>query len=103
MNNFSYSHEDIKKLLPKREQKSHKGTYGRVLIIGGAPCMAGAPSFSARAAYRVGCGLVEIFTHKKNRVILQTLVPEAVLSVPEVPVSDAPQRLPGPTGSESLS
>ena len=81
MNNFSYSREDIKKLLPKREQKSHKGTYGRVLIIGGAPCMAGAPSFSARAAYRVGCGLVEVFTHEKNRVILQTLVPEAVLSV----------------------
>jgi NAD(P)H-hydrate epimerase len=81
MNKFSYSHNDIKKLLPQRVQNSNKGTYGRVLIIGGAPCMAGAPSFSARASYRVGCGLVEVFTHEQNRVILQTLVPEAVLSV----------------------
>lgn len=81
MNKFSYSPEDIKKLLPKREQKSNKGTFGRVLIIGGAPCMSGAPSFSAKAAYRVGCGLVEVFSHEKNRVILQTLVPEAVISV----------------------
>lgn len=81
MNNFSYSNVDIKALLPKREQKSNKGTYGRVLIIGGSLCMAGAPSFSARAAYRVGCGLVEVYTHEKNRVVLQTLVPEAILSV----------------------
>lgn len=81
MNKFSYSHNDIKKLLPPRVQNSNKGTYGRVLIIGGAPCMAGAPSFSARAAYRAGCGLVEVFTHEQNRVILQTLVPEALLSV----------------------
>ncbi len=42
--------------------------------------MAGAPYFSAKAAYRTGCGLVEIFTHEDNRVILQTLIPEAVLS-----------------------
>ena len=42
--------------------------------------MAGAPYFSAKAAYRTGCGLVEIFTHEDNRVILQTLIPEAVMS-----------------------
>ena len=42
--------------------------------------MSGAPYFSAKAAYRTGCGLVEIFTHEDNRVILQTLIPEAVLS-----------------------
>ena len=81
MNSISYTQNDVKKLLPTREQNSNKGTFGRVLIIGGAPCMAGAPSFSAKAAYRMGAGLVEVFTHEKNRVIVQTLVPEAVLSV----------------------
>lgn len=81
MNHFSYSYEDIKKLLPERDENSNKGTCGRVLIIGGSPCMAGAPYFSAKAAYRTGCGLVEIFTHEDNRVILQTLIPEAVMSV----------------------
>ena len=80
MNNFSYSQNDLAKLLPKREENSNKGSCGRVLIIGGSPCMAGAPYFSAKAAYRTGCGLVEIFSHEENRVILQTLIPEAVLS-----------------------
>ena len=81
MNNFSYSYEDIIRLLPERNENSNKGSCGRVLIIGGSTCMAGAPYFSAKAAYRTGCGLVEIFTHEDNRVILQTLIPEAVLSV----------------------
>ena len=80
MRKFSYSSKDIQKLLPKREENSNKGSCGRVLIIGGSPCMAGAPYFSAKAAYRTGCGLVEIFTHEDNRIILQTLIPEAILS-----------------------
>lgn len=80
MTNFSYSPENIKKLLPERKENSNKGSCGRVLIIGGSPCMSGAPYFSAKAAYRTGCGLVEIFSHEDNRVILQTLIPEAVLS-----------------------
>lgn len=81
MNNFSYSYEDIKKLLPERKENSNKGSCGRVLVIGGSPCMSGAPYFSAKTAYRTGCGLVEVFTHEDNRIILQTLIPEAVLSV----------------------
>lgn len=80
MNSFSYSTDDLKKLMPKRQENSNKGTCGRVLIVGGSTCMAGAPYFSAKAAYRTGCGLVEIFTHEDNRVILQTLIPEAVMS-----------------------
>ena len=80
MRKYSYSQKDIKKLLPKRQEDSNKGSCGRVLIIGGSPCMAGAPYFSAKSAYRTGCGLVEIFTHEDNRIILQTLIPEAVLS-----------------------
>ncbi len=81
MRKFSYSFNDINKLLPERQENSNKGSCGRVLIIGGSPCMSGAPYFSAKAAYRTGCGLVEIFTHEDNRVVLQTLIPEAVLSV----------------------
>lgn len=80
MRKFSYSHKDLKKLLPERQENSNKGSCGRVLIIGGSPCMSGAPYFSAKAAYRTGCGLVEIFTHEDNRVILQTLIPEAIMS-----------------------
>ena len=76
---FSYRPSDLAKL-PTRPADSHKGTFGRVLVIGGSPCMSGAAYFSAKAAYRTGAGLVEILTHEDNRVILQTQLPEAILS-----------------------
>ena len=42
--------------------------------------MAGAACLAAKAAYRSGCGLVRVFTHEANRLIVQNQVPEAVLT-----------------------
>lgn len=80
MNTFSYNINDTLGILPKRKQNSNKGTYGRVLIVGGSLNMSGAAYLSAKAAYRVGAGLVEISSSEKNRDILQVLVPEAIFS-----------------------
>lgn len=77
---FSYRPSDLSRI-PPRSQDSHKGSFGRVLVVGGAVGMSGAAYFSAKAAYRTGAGLVRILTHKENRVILQTQLPEAILSV----------------------
>ena len=44
--------------LPKRPPESHKGDYGRLLILGGAVGYTGAPVLCARAAVRSGAGLV---------------------------------------------
>ena len=77
---FSYRPQDLSRI-PPRTQDSNKGTYGRVLVVGGSVGMSGAAYFSAKAAYRMGAGLVQILTHKENRIILQTQLPEAVLSV----------------------
>lgn len=66
-------------LLPRRRADSNKGTYGKVLVIAGSEQMAGAAYFSAKAAYLTGCGLVKIFTHEKNRTMLNEKVPEAIL------------------------
>ena len=76
---YSYRPSDLARI-PTRPADSHKGTFGRVLVIGGSPCMSGAAYFSAKAAYRTGAGLVHILTHEDNRVILQTGLPEAILS-----------------------
>lgn len=76
---FSYEKEDIKRYLPKRKKDSNKGTYGRVLVIGGSKNMAGACCLSAKAAYTMGAGLVKVMTEEANRVIVQTLLPEALL------------------------
>ncbi|MBQ7294122.1 MAG: NAD(P)H-hydrate dehydratase [Clostridia bacterium] len=78
-NFFSYSPSALEKM-PQRPQHSNKGTFGRVLVVGGSPCMSGAAYFSAKAAYRTGAGLVQILTHEDNRIILQTQLPEAILS-----------------------
>ena len=76
---FTYEESDQGRI-PGRKPNSHKGTYGKVLIVAGCVNMAGAAYLSAKAAYRSGSGLVRIFTKEENRVILQTLVPEAILT-----------------------
>lgn len=81
MKTFSYCEKDIKKLIPKRSQNSNKGSCGRLLVIGGSRGMCGAPYFCAKAAYRMGTGLVEIFTCDANRIPLQALIPEAVMTM----------------------
>ena len=78
-NAFCYEKEDIKRLLPERKNDSNKGTYGKVLVIGGSENMAGACYFAANAAYTMGAGLVKVMTEKVNRVIVQTILPEALL------------------------
>ena len=67
-------------LLPGRYDHSNKGTYGKLLIIAGSVNMAGAACLCAKAAYRSGCGLVKVMTAEENRMILQSTVPEAILS-----------------------
>lgn len=49
---------DAAGLLPPRRPDSHKGTFGRVLIVGGSANYPGAPALAARAAGRIGAGLV---------------------------------------------
>ena len=66
--------------LPKRSPHSNKGTFGKLLVIAGSVNMAGAAIFSAKAAYRCGAGLVKVYTHEENRMILQQAVPEALVS-----------------------
>lgn len=79
-NTFSYTETDLEKL-PKRPERSNKGTFGRLLVIGGSYGMCGAAYLCGKAAYRSGVGLTEIYTCESNRTILQTLLPEAVLSL----------------------
>ncbi len=76
---FTYGEDDLSRVTP-RNPRSHKGTYGKVLLVAGSHGMGGAAVLAARAAYRSGCGLVRIFTHESNRLIIQSSIPEAVVS-----------------------
>ncbi len=77
---YAYTGEDVDRLLPFRKSDTHKGSYGKIGVIGGCKNMAGAALFSAESAYRMGCGLVRICTVADNREIMQTKLPEALLT-----------------------
>lgn len=64
----------------RRRADGHKGTFGKVLLIAGSVNMAGAAVLCAKAAYAAGCGLVRVYTPEENRVVIQTAVPEAILT-----------------------
>ena len=66
-------------LLPVRDPGGNKGTFGKVLIAAGRRNMCGAALLAARACMAAGAGMVRIFTHEANRLIIQQAIPEALL------------------------
>ena len=77
---YCYEFGDFVKRFPKRSTNGHKGSFGKVLLIVGSKGMSGAAYLCAKAAYTVGAGLVQIYTHEENRVILQEMLPETIIS-----------------------
>ena len=65
-------------VLPVRPPETHKHEVGSLLLLAGAPGMAGAAIMAARAALRTGAGFVRIASAPANRRVLQDAVPEAV-------------------------
>ena len=53
-------------LLPARHPNAHKGDFGHVLIVGGAPGMPGAVRLAGESALRSGAGMVSIATHPSH-------------------------------------
>lgn len=61
--------ELIRDMLPIRSIHSHKGTFGKALMIGGSVSMQGALTMAAKACYRSGIGTLTLF------------IPECIYSV----------------------
>ena len=74
--------------LAPRPKEAHKGIFGRIAVIGGSVGMSGAAYLTAKAAYRAGAGIVEIFSPEENRIIYQVALPEAVLSLYDAKAPD---------------
>jgi len=81
--NFMLERSDVMPLLKKRNKYAHKGTFGHALLICGATGKMGAAALAARSCLRSGPGLVTVCVPKSGMTILQTAVPEAMLTIDE--------------------
>lgn len=73
--------QDVRRLLMPRDDFAHKGAMGNALIIAGSYGMAGAAVLATKACLRSGVGKVTVHTPRRNYLVMQTAVPEAVMQM----------------------
>lgn len=71
------AHQDILNILPDRKPESHKGDFGKVLLICGSKGYTGAAALAAMGALRSGAGLV------------YSAVPESIYAIEAVKLTEA--------------
>lgn len=69
--------------LNSRPDDSHKGFFGHALLIAGSYGKMGAAVLAARACLRSGVGLLTVHVPRQGVNIMQTAVPEAMVSIDE--------------------
>lgn len=75
--------------LSRRPRESHKGSNGRVLVVGGGAGMPGALRLAGEAALRAGAGLVSVAGAPENLVAVTATRPELIyLPVSSITVID---------------
>jgi ADP-dependent NAD(P)H-hydrate dehydratase / NAD(P)H-hydrate epimerase len=76
--------EQVDNALPVRTASSHKGTYGHAGIVAGSVGKTGAAALAARAALRIGTGLVTVAVpHSVNDTLEAKLLEAMTLPLPE--------------------
>ena len=68
----------LEKVIIERSRTSHKGDYGRLLLLGGIYPYGGAIIMTALAAVKSGAGLVTVGTDRENILALHSHLPEAM-------------------------
>jgi ADP-dependent NAD(P)H-hydrate dehydratase / NAD(P)H-hydrate epimerase len=77
------------KLVPARDAKGHKGTFGKLLVMAGSLDYAGAALLVCRAAGRAGAGLVTLAVPESLQPLFAAKVIEATtLALPEDDVEE---------------
>jgi NAD(P)H-hydrate epimerase len=69
---------DVEAVRVRRPPDSHKGQFGRLLVIGGSETFTGAPSLVALAAYRTGTDLVFIAAPEKTARVISAFSPNLI-------------------------
>ncbi|MHA3065533.1 NAD(P)H-hydrate dehydratase [Lacticaseibacillus saniviri] len=83
----------VNQVIQPRQQMTHKGNFGRVLIVGGNAHFGGAAIIAASAAVYAGAGLVTVATDSHNHAPLHARLPEAmVIDIQRSDLIDAVHR-----------
>lgn len=82
--------------LPERVMDSNKGTFGRVLIIGGSRGKSGAAAMAGQAALRTGAGLVTVAT-------AESVLPTIAVTMPELMTEALSETSEGTIANQSVS
>jgi ADP-dependent NAD(P)H-hydrate dehydratase / NAD(P)H-hydrate epimerase len=81
--------------LPERVADSNKGTYGKVLVIGGSRGKTGAAAMAGQAALRSGAGLVTVAT-------AESVLPIIAISMPELMTAALAETPRGTIANQSI-
>jgi hydroxyethylthiazole kinase-like uncharacterized protein yjeF len=73
----------VQEILRTRSRFAHKGNFGNALLIAGCYGMMGAAVLGGKAALRTGSGLVTLHVPRFGYQIVQTSLPEALISIDE--------------------
>ena len=81
--------DSMSKLVPERDKRGHKGSFGRVLVLAGSLDYAGAALLVCRAAGRAGAGLVTLAVPESLQPLFAAKVVEATtMALPEDDVEE---------------
>lgn len=88
------SRADFHEFLAPRMRNSHKGSFGSLAVIGGAPGMAGAALLAGRAALKLGAG--RVFVGLLEPLAVDPTQPELMLRAPGDALAHATASVIGP-------
>jgi len=80
---FAIQKKDIAEYVPTRNKFAHKGDFGHACLVAGRRGMMGACVLAAKACLRTGVGLVTTHIPHGENIIMQTSIPEALVSLDE--------------------
>lgn len=69
---------DIGLAVKRRRPEAHKGTFGRLLVIGGSNVFSGAPALAAIAALRTGVDIVTVAAPEKTASVISSMSPALI-------------------------
>jgi len=88
--------DDFPDALHRRQEDTHKGDYGRVLIVGGSRGKTGAAAMAGQAALRSGAGLVTVATPS-------SCLPQVAATMPELMTEPLEETSAGTIANASIA